>query len=374
MDTPARPSTDGRPAAASPARWGIRDVLRSLEGGPGYEGPPSDHFDGHRFFNPDVKTGRSFKDFLRWQRTRQRKLWPRWVENRAQPALPASLASGQVALTFINHITFLLQFRGLNVLTDPVYSQRVSPFRSMGPKRVRNPGLAFEALPPIHLVLISHNHYDHLDIETLLRLQQAHSPRFVTTLGNRAFLEQFGIRAVDDLDWWQSVEAAGATVTLTPAQHWSSRRPRNRNRTLWGGFIVRASERQVYFAGDTGYWRHFRDVRERFGRVDLALLPIGAYEPRWFMQDQHMNPEDAVRAHLDLDARVSVGTHFGCFQLTDEGIDDPPLELAGACKRHEVSLDAFQVLETGETRLFEGQGDGFNSSISSSSRSNAGPR
>jgi L-ascorbate metabolism protein UlaG (beta-lactamase superfamily) len=374
MDTPARPSTDGRPAARSHARWGIRDVLRSLEGGPGYEGPPSDHFDGYRFFNPDVKAARSFKDFLRWQRTRQRKLWPQWVENRAQPALPASLASGQFALTFINHITFLLQFRGLNVLTDPVYSQRVSPFRSMGPKRVRNPGLAFEALPPIHLVLVSHNHYDHLDIETLLRLQHVHSPRFVTSLGNRAFLEQFGIRAVDDLDWWQSVEAAGATVTLTPAQHWSSRRPRNRNRTLWGGFIVRASGRQVYFAGDTGYWRHFRDVRERFGRVDLALLPIGAYEPRWFMQDQHMNPEDAVRAHLDLDPRVSVGTHFGCFQLTDEGIDDPPLELAGACKRHEVSLDAFQVLETGETRLFEGQGDGFNSNLSSSSRINAGPR
>jgi L-ascorbate metabolism protein UlaG (beta-lactamase superfamily) len=374
MDTPARPSPGGRAVAASPARWRIRDVLRSLEGGPGYEGPPSDHFDGHRFFNPDLRTGRSFKDFLRWQRTRQRKLWPQWVENRAQPALPASLASGQVALTFINHSTFLLQFRGLNVLTDPVYSQRVSPFRSMGPKRVRNPGLAFETLPPIHLVLVSHNHYDHLDIETLLRLQHAHSPRFVTSLGNRAFLKQFGIRAVDDLDWWQSVEAAGATVTLTPAQHWSSRRPRNRNRTLWGGFIVRASERQVYFAGDTGYWRHFRDVRERFGRVDLALLPIGAYEPRWFMQDQHMNPEDAVRAHIDLDARVSVGTHFGCFQLTDEGIDDPPLELAGACKRHEVSLAAFEVLETGETRLFEGQGDGFNSNISSSSRINAGPR
>src|SRR6195256_367559 len=235
MDDRVGPSVAGPIAGPKPMtrRWRISDVLRSLDGGPGYEGPKSDHFDGHRFFNPDVKAGRSFKDFLRWQRTRQRKLWPQWVENRAQPALPASLATGQIALTFINHITFLLQFRGLNVLTDPVYSQRVSPFRSLGPKRVRDPGLAFEDLPPIHLVLVTHNHYDHLDIETLLRLQQAHSPRFVTSLGNRAFLEQFGIRAVDDLDWWQSVEAAGATVTLTPAQHWSSRRPRNRNRTLW---------------------------------------------------------------------------------------------------------------------------------------------
>jgi L-ascorbate metabolism protein UlaG (beta-lactamase superfamily) len=377
MDAPTRPTTK-----TAPRRWRIRDVLRSLEGGPGYDGPPSDHFDGHRFFNPGAKTGRSFGDFLRWQRTRQRKLWPEWVQNRAQPALPAHLERGQVALTFVNHITFLMQFNGLNVLTDPVYSQRVSPFRSLGPKRVRAPGLAFEDLPPIHLVLVTHNHYDHLDVETLLRLQQEHSPRFVTSLGNRAFLAEFGIREVDDLDWWQSVEVPGASrelrssdaakVTLTPAQHWSSRRPRNRNRTLWGGFVVNASGRQIYFAGDTGYGGHFRDVRERFGCVDVALLPIGAYEPRWFMQDQHMNPEDAVRAHLDLNAKVSVGTHFGCFQLTDEGIDDPPLELAAARERHGVSPGAFQVLETGETRLFEGQT--FGSNISSNSPSSAGPR
>jgi L-ascorbate metabolism protein UlaG (beta-lactamase superfamily) len=378
MDVPARPTT-----TIAPRPWRIRDVLRSLGGGPGYDGPPSDHFDGYRFFNPGAKTGRSFRDFLRWQRTRQRKPWPEWVQNRAQPALPAHLADGQVALTFINHITFLLQFQGLNVLTDPVYSQRVSPFRELGPKRVRDPGLAFEALPPIHLVLVTHNHYDHLDIETLLRLEQAHSPRFVTSLRNRAFLQQFGIRAADDLDWWQSIEVPGANdlpsastakVTLTPAQHWSSRRPRNRNRTLWGGFVVSASGRQVYFAGDTGYGGHFRDVRERFGRVDVALLPIGAYEPRWFMRDQHMNPEDAVRAHLDLDPKVSVGTHFGCFQLTDEGIDDPPLELAAARERHGVLPAAFQVLETGETRVFEGQGEAFGSNTSSNSLSSAGPR
>jgi L-ascorbate metabolism protein UlaG (beta-lactamase superfamily) len=386
MDAPVRPTTTVAPSPVAQSRWRIRDVLRSLEGGPGYNGPPSDHFDGHRFFNPGAKTGRSFGDFLRWQRTRQRKLWPEWVPNRAQPALPAHLVRGQVALTFINHITFLLQFDGLNVLTDPVYSQRVSPFRSLGPKRVRAPGLAFEDLPPIHVVLVTHNHYDHLDIETLLRLDQAHSPRFITTLGNRAFLEQFGIRAVADLDWWQSVEFPAAAqgrdpaspgtakVTLTPAQHWSSRRPRNRNRTLWGGFVVSASDRQVYFAGDTGYGGHFRAVQERFGRVDIALLPIGAYEPRWFMRDQHMNPEDAVRAHLDLDAKVSVATHFGCFQLTDEGIDDPPLELAAARERHGVPPAAFQVLETGETRVFEAQGAAFGSNISSSSPINAGPR
>jgi L-ascorbate metabolism protein UlaG (beta-lactamase superfamily) len=369
MTTPARPIITPRAR-----RWALRDTLRSLDGGPGHDGPPSDHFDGHRFFNPDAPAGRTFKDFLRWQRTRQRAQWPSWVENRAQPQLPSALDPGQFALTFINHITFLLQFRGLNILTDPVYSQRASPFRSLGPKRVREPGLPFDQLPPIHLVLITHNHYDHLDIETLLRLEEAHSPRFITSLGNRAFLREFGLRTADDLDWWQSLEANGATITLTPAQHWSSRRPRNRNRTLWGGFMARASGQLVYFAGDTGYCRHFRAIRERFGRVDVALLPIGAYEPRRFMRDQHMNPDDAVRAHVDLDAKISVGTHFGCFQLTDEAIDDPPRELAAARERHGVAAEAFQVLETGETRLFEAQAQSFSSSNSSSSLISAGPR
>ena len=349
MDGRFLPST--RPARR---RWRLRDTLRSLNGGPGYSGPPSDHFDGERFFNPASPAGRSFKDFLRWQRTRRRTPWPQWVQNRARPNLPSHLDGRQLALTFVNHITFLMQLQGLNVLTDPVYSTRVSPFRSVGPQRVRDPGVAFDELPPIHLVLITHNHYDHLDIETLLRLQAAHAPRFVTTLGNRAFLAEFGLQTVDELDWWQSVEVPGARVTLTPAQHWSSRRPRNRNRTLWGGFLMEGGDCRVYFAGDTGYGPQFREIRERFARIDAALLPIGAYEPRWFMRDQHMNPEDAVLAHLDLDPRVSIGTHFGCFQLTDEGIDDPPLALAEARERHSLAPDAFVVLETGETRLFGG--------------------
>jgi L-ascorbate metabolism protein UlaG (beta-lactamase superfamily) len=344
------------PTRSSPRRrWSLRDVLRSLNGGPGYQGPRSEHFDGERFFNPAGPAGGSFKDFLRWQRTRNKQPWPSWIENRARPNLPAELASEQVALTFINHITFLLQFRGLNVLTDPVYSRRASPFRRMGPQRVRNPGLPFADLPPIHLVLISHNHYDHLDMETLLLLDEVHSPRFVTGLGNRAFLREFGLLEVDELDWWQDVQLGGATITMTPAQHWSSRRPRNRNRTLWGGFMVGTSGAKVFFAGDTGYGAHFRDIRERFGRVELALLPIGAYEPRWFMRNQHMNPDDAVRAHLELEPRISVATHFGCFQLTDEGIDDPPRELAVACESHRVSPDSFLVLETGETRVFDWQ-------------------
>ncbi len=327
-------------------------MLRSLTGGRGHQGPRTDHFDGQRFFNPGAPGGRSFGDFLRWQRTRQRKQWPAWVENAARPNLPAQLAAGEVALTFINHITFLVQLRGLNLLTDPVYCERVSPFRNLGPRRVRAPGLPFEELPPIQLVLISHNHYDHLDLETLRRLEAVHSPHFITTLGNRAFLQQFGLRKVTELDWWQPLRATGAEVTLTPAQHWSSRMPRNRNRTLWGGFMLRADATSVFFAGDTGYGPHFRAIAEKFPALDLALLPIGAYEPRWFMSNQHMNPLDAVQAHLDLRARTSVGTHFGCFQLTDEGLDDPVHDLANARERLGLQPEAFQVLETGETRLF----------------------
>ena len=244
------------------------------------------------------------------------------------------------------------QFDGLNVLTDPVWSERASPLQWLGPRRVRAPGLAFEALPRIDLVLVSHDHYDHLDLHTLQRLQAVHSPCFVTTLGNRAFLEDHGLAEVHELDWWQQVDVAGALVTLTPAQHWSGRGFRGRNRTLWGGFVIERRGLRVFFAGDTGYAAHFRDIRARFGPVDLALLPIGAYEPRWFMRDQHMDPVEAVQAHFDLQARRSIGTHFGCFQLTDEGIDEPVRELAVARRRHGIRDDAFIALETGETHRF----------------------
>ena len=339
------------PAATHP-RLGLLGTLRSLLGGPGYRGPRSDHFDGERFFNPIGGSGRSLADVIRWHRTAQRKAWPQWVENRMRPGPRTELAPEETALTFINHITFLVQFRGLNILTDPVYSERVSPFTSLGPKRVRAPGLAFDDLPKIDLVLVTHNHYDHLDMPTLVRLERKHAPCFVTSLGNKALLRRFGLATVHELDWWQSLDVANARVTMTPARHWSARSPRNRNRTLWGGFVVHAHGHQLFFAGDTGYGTHFREVRERCGRPDICLLPIGAYEPRWFMEEQHMNPDDAVRAHLDLQTPLSIATHFGCFQLTDEGIDEPVADLGVARRQHGVAPAAFQVLETGETRTF----------------------
>jgi L-ascorbate metabolism protein UlaG (beta-lactamase superfamily) len=328
---------------------GIYATRRSMTGGPGHRGPVSDHFNGETFFNPTGSTGKSFKDFWRWQRTRQSAAWPTWVENRATPSLPQSVDHGEVVLTFINHITFLMQVRGLNVLTDPVYSERASPLQWAGPKRVRAPGLAFEALPPIQVVLLSHNHYDHLDLHTLRRLDAVHAPLIVTTLGNRAFLAEFGLKHVRELDWWESTDVGDMKVTLTPAQHWSGRGIRGRNRSLWGGFVCAMDGRRVFFAGDTGYAAHFSEIRRRLGPIDLSLLPIGAYEPRWFMRASHMNPGEAVQAHFDLETRHSVATHFGCFQLTDEAIDAPLRDLEEARRERGVSEADFRVLEVGET-------------------------
>jgi L-ascorbate metabolism protein UlaG (beta-lactamase superfamily) len=334
---------------------GLSAARRSMIGGPGHRGPTSDHFDGTTFRNTAGGAGKSFGDFWRWQRTRRPTAWPKWVDNVAIPAPPAALHADEVAITFVNHITFLVQYAGLNVLTDPVYSERVSPFESAGPRRVRAPGLPFEALPRVDVVLLSHNHYDHLDLPTLRRLASAHAPRIVTGLGNRPFLQEHGIAGVIELDWWQEVREQGAEMTFTPAKHWSGRGLRGRNRTLWGGFVLRHGATQLYFAGDTGYGEHFAEIRRRHGVVDFALLPIGAYEPRWFMQEQHMDPDEAVRAHLDLGVRISIATHFGCFQLTDEGIDDPLRELANARVRHGVADARFQVLEVGETRRYAGR-------------------
>jgi L-ascorbate metabolism protein UlaG (beta-lactamase superfamily) len=330
---------------------GAYATRRSITGGPGHRGPPSGHFDGTVFFNqnPHASAGRTFADFLRWQRTGRRAPWPERVENLAAPNLPATLRPRDVSLTFINHVTFLVQFRGLNVLTDPVYSERVSPVQWSGPRRVREPGLAFEKLPRIDVVLVSHNHYDHLDVDTLQRLEHGHRPLYLTGLGNRDFLLEQGLRRVQEFDWWQHADRADARFTYTPAQHWSGRGLAGRNRTLWGGFVVEAAGAKMYFAGDTGYWKHFLEIRERCGIMDVSLLPIGAYEPRWFMRDQHMNPDEAVRAHLDLRSRLSIGTHFGCFQLTDEAIDEPARELERARRVHRVAASRFRALEVGET-------------------------
>jgi L-ascorbate metabolism protein UlaG (beta-lactamase superfamily) len=312
----------------------------------------SDHFNGRRFFNPASPAGRRPWEVLRWMATRRKQPWPRWVQDRAWPGPPAAAGPDQVAVTFVNHSTFLLQTDGVNLLTDPVWSQRVSPLTWAGPRRVRRPGLAFERLPEVHLVLVSHNHYDHMDLPTLRRLQRRFRPRFLTGLGNRRYLTARGLGRVEELDWWQSTRVGpGLEVTMTPAQHFSARNLFDRDRTLWGGFVIRTATRAVFFAGDSGYAGHFQDIGRRWPGLDLALLPIGAYEPRWFMKVAHMNPEEAVQAHLDLAPKQSIAMHFGTFQLTDEPIDEPVVRLRRLLRERGLDERAFRVPDFGETLL-----------------------
>ncbi len=321
----------------------------------------SDHFDGRRFFNPESAYRRTrLWHMLRWLATRRKQRWPRWVEDEPPPAHPESVAPGELALTFVNHSTFLLQTDGLNVLTDPVWSERVSPVRWAGPRRVRAPGLAFERLPEVHLVMVSHSHYDHMDLATLRRLERHFRPLFLTGLGNGRLLRSQGLRRVEELDWWQRFDTgAGVEVTMTPARHFSRRGLFDTNRSLWGGFLLQDGRRTVYFAGDSAYGPHFAEIGRRTGGVDVSLLPIGAYEPRWFMRSNHVNPDEAVRVHLDVGSRQSVAMHFGTFQLTDEPIDEPVRALAEALARHGVPEQHFRVPRFGETMVFPpAEGDG----------------
>ncbi len=270
-------------------------------------------------------------------------------------------AAMQPALTWIGHATALAQLGGINVLTDPVFSERASPLSWLGPARAQPPGLALAQLPHVELVLISHNHYDHCDMDSLraLNAQAGGAPLFVVPLGLKAWMAGIGITQVVELDWWQSHRIGTVEVVMTPAQHWSGRGLFDRMKTLWGGYAVFAPDLHLYFAGDTGYSKDFADIQARFadrqgaadgGGFDIALIPIGAYEPRWFMAEQHVNPAEAVRIHQDLRAKRSMGIHWGSFQLTDESLDVPPRALAQARKAAQVPDDDFFVLAVGQTR------------------------
>ncbi len=321
---------------------------------PYYQGPPSDHYDGERFFVPGNRLANGTRALLKWQLAQVRgskQAWPRRVENPPQPAPPMDVASGGLHVTYIGHSTVLIQVAGLNILTYPVFSRRASPVQWAGPKRVRPPGLPLEQLPRIDVVLMSHNHYDHMDLPTVRRLFDAHRPLFLTPLGNAAILAR-ARRPLDvaEGDWGDRVDLGhDMAVTFAPALHWSKRGFHDANMALWSAFVIETPAGTVYFAGDTGYGTgaHFREVRRDFGRVKVALLPIGAYEPRWFMHPQHMNPEEAVRAHLDLGAELSIGVHHSTVQLTDEAIDEPAAALARALSRYDVEPSRFLVLDPG---------------------------
>jgi len=312
----------------------------------------SDHWNGEGFFNPTRANGQPVTAVPRML-VESRKPWPASVPvSRTKPAPLGpfgSLSDTAAAITFIGHSTFLIQTASGNILTDPVYSERASPLTFAGPRRVREPAVHFDDLPPIAVVLLSHNHYDHCDGRALRALENRWQPVVVTALENARLLRSFGVKRIEELDWWQPSIAAPMPVVAAPAQHFSARTPFDRNRALWCSFYITAGTRTIFFAGDSGYAPHFADVRARLGSPDVALLPIGAYEPRWFMKDIHMNPDEAVQAHLDLGAARSVGMHFGTFQLTLEGIDDPVIALAEANAARGLSSGTFRAPEFGET-------------------------
>jgi len=316
--------------------------------------PVSDHFDGRIFFDPDGVPPRPLRDLLRWQfgRDRKRHVWPEWAPSPHADTPPERVGGDRVRLSFVGHVSWLIQTAGVNILVDPVWSERASPFSFTGPKRCNHPGIAFEALPPIDVVLVSHGHYDHLDIKTLSRLAAKFSPRVITPLGNDVTMRRANsaIRA-EAFDWQHRVElGADVAVNLVPTRHWSARGLFDRNRALWASFVMETRAGKIYIVCDSGYGegKHFRRVAEAHGPLRLAILPIGAYEPRWFMRDQHMNPADAVQALADCGAAQALAHHHGTFQLTDEAIDAPVIALGEALDQANVPRERFAVLRPGQ--------------------------
>jgi L-ascorbate metabolism protein UlaG (beta-lactamase superfamily) len=305
-----------------------------------------DHFDGRRFFNPVGLQPQPFSAVPKMM-LEPRTPWPDRVEQ--APRRPLPLNGARAVVTLISHSTFLIQTPAANILTDPMYSQRAGPWSLFGPRRVREPAVRFDDLPPISTVLLSHNHYDHCDLRTLRMLAQRFDPIVITPVGNAALVRSAGVKRVEEIDWWQQAQTAPVPITLTPAHHFSARTPWDRNLALWGGFMLSSDGARIFFAGDTAYASFFRDIRQRLGPIDLALLPIGAYEPRWFMQAVHMNPAEAVQAHLDLEASESIGMHYGTFQLTIEGIDEPLRALDAARREKNVPPSRFRTIDFGES-------------------------
>lgn len=314
-----------------------------------YAGPLSDHFDGGRFFNPDYPViDPSLADLLRWRLGGHRK---RWAIEPSKRVVPAPAEPGLV-ITLIGHASLLLQVAGLNVLVDPVWAERASPFGFAGPQRVNAPGIDLDDLPSVDAILLTHNHYDHLDIPTIRRLWEKHRPRIIAPLGNDRVVnrEARDVR-IETYDWYQSIALNdGVTVWLHPANHWSARGTGDRQMALWCGFVVRTANGTIYIAGDTGYGdgRVFRDVLARHGAPDVAVLPIGAYEPRWFMKNQHIDPAEAVQVMLDCDARQALGVHWGTFPLTDEPRLAPRDALRCELTRRAIPQDRFLALEAGD--------------------------
>jgi len=263
-----------------------------------------------------------------------------------------ALRSGRLnpSVTWVGHATLLVQLGGLNILTDPHWGQRTSPLPWAGPRRLAAPGIPFDALPRVDVVVLSHDHYDHLDVETLRRLVQAHDPLILAPLGFKAWFAEEGPGRVEELDWWQEHVVAGVRFVCLPAQHWSQRSPWDLNRRLWASWALLGPDRRLYFSGDTGYFDGFREIGDRLGPFDVAAMAIGAYQPAAVMRLVHLTPEQAVEAAGDLRARVLLGVHWGTFDLAEEPLDEPPRRMLAEARRRGVPAAGAWILKIGETR------------------------
>ncbi len=335
----------------------INLLVAGCTAAPVYTGPKSDHFNGSVFKN-HLSAEKNFADIFRLSATYpfKKTRWPKKTEGPAADPVTNIVRKG-IAATLINHSTVLLQVDGINILTDPVFSQRASPFSRIGPKRVTPPAISIAELPPIDVILISHNHYDHLDIASLTSIlsrdKQRSAPLILAGLGNGGLFDKHKIENYRDLDWGQAEKYRQITFEFVETRHRSGRGISDQMKTLWGGFVIQTAAGNIYFGGDTGYGPHFRETRARFNTFALALIPIGAYEPRWFMEPVHLNPEDAVLAHNDLNSDLSIAIHHSTFQLTHEGIDQPKTDLEIAIKKHSIANSSFITPAFGEKVVIE---------------------
>ena len=316
--------------------------------------PPSDHYSNGRFFNPGVRE-HGFRELLKWTTNREPGVWRKHIPSVPGPKPEARVEGGELRVTFIGHATVLIQTEGLNLLTDPVFSERVSPVSFAGPRRHRAPGIRFQDLPAIDVLLISHNHYDHLDLPTLKKLVKRGQPAVFCPLGVASILRRIGFQAVTELDWGQSAPFRHIQLHCVRAQHFAARTPFDRNRTLWCGWVAGFAAGNVYFAGDTGFGGFFEGIGERFRPIRLALLPIGAYRPEWFMGPVHMNPAHALEVHRAIGAQTSVAIHYGTFSLADDG-ETEPVDALAVCLAEARIAHPFLVLPEGEARVIPALG------------------
>ena len=313
------------------------------------------YYSNAKFHNPDITIKpKSLFNVFKWMITAKSTPWP------AQLAVskycpPAQVGEGEIMISSVGHATFLIQAQGRNILTDPVWSQRVSPLSFIGPKRITPPGIDFTDLPSIDIVLISHNHYDHLDLATLKKLWQHSKPVFVTPLGNDKIIKKALPEAnIISLNWYEHTILNDLRLDVIPSQHWSSRIVIDTNKSLWGGFVIHTKVGQICFIGDSGYdQKMFQTIAQHFNNIVFAILPIGSYEPRWFMRQVHMNPADALLAYQDLKAKFFIPSHFGVFKLTDEGYETQLIDYQEAIKQSKVEPKNIATLYPGQSVLFK---------------------